>query len=113
LSAGFKDYNLQDQPGRISKDTSSGFVAVKPDFAWHILELSLPPRTSLPSTREILERTFEEVDEALEKSGLKRFTMSCLPQPTENVELVGLDRMADYTCSVRQSTGDNPFVDPL
>jgi len=113
----YKDHKLHDQPGRISKDTRAGYVAIKPDFAWHILEISLPPRPSITQMRELVEETLGEVDAALAAAGLKRLQISCLPHPPPQVDLVELERMSAFTQSVTQKAAEgssfDPFVDPL
>ena len=93
---GYSDLELQDQPGRVSKDTAHGFIAIKPDFAWHILEIALPPRHTLEELRHLLVETFKEVDRALAKCGLHRLDMSCLPDVPETMDLVELDRLSGY-----------------
>lgn len=93
---GYSDHDLKDQPGRVSKDTSNGFIAIKPDFAWHILEIALPPRNLVSDIKNLLESTFAQVDAALAKVGLERLDMSCLPDVPEKMELVALDRLSGY-----------------
>jgi hypothetical protein len=113
--SGYKDHKLHDQPGRISKDTQSGFIAVKPDFAWHILEVSLPPRSNVTEQAVMIENVLAEIDDALSQHELKRLTISCLPGP-QKVDLVGQERLSDFTRAVHQQSGDggarNPFCDP-
>jgi hypothetical protein len=94
--AAYHDRSLKDQPGRVSKDTERGFIAIKPDFAWHILEIALPPRHSTEEIRSLLEKTFAEVDAALAKVGLERLDISCLPDVPEAMELVELDRLSGF-----------------
>lgn len=110
---GYKEHNLQDQPGRISKDTTTGFVAIKPDFAWHILEISLPPRKNLQAIAKLFDTVISEVDDALKAASLKRMQFSALPEAPQKMELVALARMTDFSRSVRQKDNSNPFVDPL
>lgn len=112
-SAGYKDRNLPDQPGRISKDTSSGFIAIKPDFAWHILEISLPPRGSLSELRNLITDTFKDIDAALTKVGLSRLKISCLPSAPKKFDLVELERLDDFTKLVGLRQDKSPFVDPF
>jgi len=92
-NSGYTDRNLADQPGRISKDTEAGFIAIKPDFAWHILEVALPPRRDLDSIYSLLKSTLADIDRALGSVGLERLDMSCLPDVPETMELVELDRL--------------------
>ena len=91
---GYKDRRLQDQPGRVSMDTACGFIAIKPDFAWHILEISFPPRKSTTELRELLTSVFDQVDRALAQVGLERLDISALPDVPEKMELVELDRLS-------------------
>lgn len=95
-NCGYTDRSLKDQPGRVSKDTPSGFIAIKPDFAWHILEIALPPRSDVSQIRTLLEKTFAEVDAALKVVGLERIDLSCLPDVPEAMELVALDRLSGF-----------------
>ena len=92
--AGYKDHKLYDQPGRVSKDTENGFIAIKPDFAWHILEISFPPRKTSTELRELLTSVFDQVDRALAQVGLERLDISALPDVPEKMELVELDRLS-------------------
>ena len=106
---GYKDFGLKDQPGRVSKETDRGFIAIKPDFAWHILEIALPPRHSLEDIKELLETTLFEVDQALAKFGLERLDLSCLPDVPDKMDLVELDRLRGYSTaskSASQKYGD-------
>ena len=109
---GYKDYQLVDQPGRVSLDTEHGFVAIKPDFAWHILEISLPPRSSLDSLRLLLTRVFSQVDRALAKVGLERLDISCLDHIPENIELVELDRLGQISKTFKPQSFDRPTQNP-
>jgi hypothetical protein len=111
--AGYQPLEIADQPGRIGKDTKTGFIAIKPDFAWHILEVSLPPRRNLIEIQELIESVLREIDRALEKAFLRRLTISSLPRPPKSMELVDMARMQGFTSSVRQKNGDNPFLDPM
>ncbi len=110
--SGYKDRHLPDQPGRVSRDTEQGFVAIKPDFAWHILEISLPPRGKLAELRTLMEKVFAEVDAALAKVNLVRLDRSSLPDVPEHIELVELDRLGMFTTAVKQRSSDNPFINP-
>jgi hypothetical protein len=93
---GYVDRMLPDQPGRVSKDTESGFIAIKPDFAWHILEVAFPPRSGLEDIRSLLETTLREIDTALAAVGLQRLDRSCLPDIPEEIDLVGLKRLEGH-----------------
>ncbi len=110
---GYMDHGLHDQPGRVSKDTEAGFIAIKPDFAWHILEISFPPRKSSQGLRNIMTKVFSEVDDALDKVGLERLDISALPSSPEIIDLVELDRLRSFSESVEQKTEKNPFLDPF
>ncbi len=110
--AGYKDYNLHDQPGRVSRDTELGFIAIKPDFAWHILEISLPPRKKIEDLRTLLQTVFGEVDRALAKVGLERLDISCLPEVPEKMELVELDRLNQIANTFNQKVSGKPTIDP-
>ncbi len=107
--SGYHDRDLKDQPGRISKDTERGFIAIKPDFAWHILEIALPPRRAIEDIRTLLDKTFAEVDAALAKVGLERLDMSCLPDVPVKMELVELDRLSSHVGILEKNATDSPF----
>ena len=109
---GYVDWNLPDQPGRISKDTEFGFIAIKPDFAWHILEISLPPRRSSSEIRSLLRNVFLEVDEALASLGMERLDLSCLPVPPKSMEHVSLNRLREISTTFRQKSAVKPTQDP-
>ncbi|MCX6119881.1 MAG: hypothetical protein NT027_20290 [Proteobacteria bacterium] len=109
-NSGYVDRQLKDQPGRVSKDTSNGFIAIKPDFAWHILEIALPPRHTIPEIRALLESTFHDVDQALAKVGLERLDLSCLPDVPEKMDLVELDRLSGYQVESKQHSSCNALA---
>lgn len=109
---GYIDRHLPDQPGRLSKDTELGFVTVKPDFAWHILEISLPPRKNTEEIRTLLTTVFNEIDEALAAVGLERLDLSCLPSTPKNMELVSLNRLGEIASTFRQRSTTKPTQDP-
>lgn len=105
--AGYRDFNLPDQPGRVSRDTPWGFIAVKPDFAWHILEMSLPPRRDLADLKSLMEDVFAEVDRSLHAVGLVRLDMSALPNIPEKMDLVQFERLAgSEECLVQEDGSD-------
>ncbi len=109
----YMDRDLTDQPGRVSKDTENGFISIKPDFAWHILEISFPPRKSTQGLRDILVKVFFELDCVLAKAGMKRLDLSALPSLPVTMELVELDRMQSFTESVEQKSEISPFFEPF
>lgn len=90
----YVDRQLPDQPGRVSRDTESGFITIKPDFAWHILEISFPPRANTNQLRDLLTSVTREVDDALARVGLCRLDLSCLSDPPAEMDFVPLDRLA-------------------
>jgi hypothetical protein len=110
---GYKDRNLANQPGRVSKDTEQGFIAIKPDFAWHILEISLPPRKNLEALNEILDQTIFEVDCCLKNVNLARLNLSCLPDVPEGPELVDLDRLKGHIDSLKAHNSGSIYSVPI
>lgn len=110
---GYKDRQLQDQPGRISKDTDCGFVTIKPDFAWHILEVSLPPRQTIEEIHHLLSSVLDEVDDALTAVNLERLDISCLPMPPKRMDLVSLPRLQNITQTFAQKNTSRPTQDPF
>lgn len=112
-SYGYKDRNLVNQPGRISRDTEWGFITIKPDFAWHILEISFPPRRTTVELRSLLVSVIMEVDAVLAEEGLKRLDLSCLPEVPKEMDLVELDRLAASTDMMRTVAANGPMFDPL
>lgn len=109
---GYVDRNLPDQPGRISKDTTLGFVAIKPDFAWHILEIALPPRHATTDVVDLLAATLKGVDQALAEQGLVRLPISCLPDVPEEMELVDLQRLRGFAGAIANRTVHSAFAHP-
>ena len=109
---GYRDRGLNDQPGRVSRDTESGFVVIKPDFAWHILEISLPPRKTPEEIRQLLVTIFHEVDSALSKAKLERLDISCLPYRPRNMDLVKLDRLGQISETFQPRRIDRATQDP-
>jgi len=109
---GYHDRGLPDQPGRVSRDTDSGFVVIKPDFAWHILEISLPPRKTPGEISQLLYNVLHEVDCALSKAKLKRLDISCLPDRPKSMDLVKLDRLGQISQTFQPRRSDRPTQDP-
>jgi hypothetical protein len=109
---GYFDRGLRDQPGRISRDVDSGFIVIKPDFAWHILEVSLPPCKSLDELESLLTNVLCSVDAALGKFGLKRLDLSCLSDPPPSIDLVNLDRLEQISETFKPKRVDRPTQDP-
>ena len=109
----YVDRGFADQPGRISKDTEFGYVTIKPDFAWHILEVSLPPRRSLSDLKDLLMQIFSEVDEALAAVNLERLDLSCLPTPPKNMDLVSMPRLRGITNTFMVKSDRRPTQDPF
>jgi hypothetical protein len=109
---GYRDWVLYDQPGRISRDTDIGFVVIKPDFAWHILEVSLPPRNSVNQVAKLLVEVLGEIDEVLAKFGLERLDVSCLSDPPPKMDLVQLDRLGQIADTFMAKKSDQPTIDP-
>jgi hypothetical protein len=110
---GYTDHNLKDQPGRVSKDTKLGFIAIKPDFAWHILEIALPPRHETSEIRDLLVSTFRDVDKALARVGLERLDLSCLPDVPEKMELVELDRLSAHVTLLKEHSDGSQYAIPV
>ncbi|MEI6398838.1 MAG: hypothetical protein WCO71_08720 [Pseudomonadota bacterium] len=109
----YKDRNLLNQPGRVSKDTERGFIAIKPDFAWHILEISLPPRKDLNALKNLLDRTIFEVDACLAKANLTRLNLSCLPDVPQDAELVDLDRLRGHIDTLKNQDSVSIYSVPI
>lgn len=109
---GYIDRGLPDQPGRISRDVDAGFIVIKPDFAWHILEVSLPPFKSLGELKTLLTDVLYSVDYALAKFGLKRLDLSCLSDPPSSIDLVKLDRLGQISETFKPKRADRPTQDP-
>ena len=109
---GYIDRGLPDQPGRISRDVDMGFVVIKPDFAWHILEVSLPPCKSLDEIETLLQDVLCTVDAVLAKFGLERLDLSCLSDPPSSIDLVKLDRLGQISETFKPKTAERPTQDP-
>jgi hypothetical protein len=109
---GYKERCLVDQPGRVSRDTDVGFICIKPDYAWHILEISFPPRPGTRELRPLLTSVLAEVDAALAKEGMVRLDLSCLPEPPAEMDLVKLDRLVSADTSCNQKIEGQPTTDP-
>ena len=109
---GFSAINAPTQLGRVSKDTEFGFIAVKPDFAWHILEIALPPRGNLLELTALLEKVLFEIDSALKKSGLSRLNLSCLPDVPVTMDLVELDRLRGHINVLQKQKIDSMYAVP-
>jgi hypothetical protein len=101
------------QVGRVSKDTSLGFVAIKPDFAWHILEIAFPPRSNLEELEVVVDSILFQVDEALNVYGLQRLDLSCLPRVPAYIELVELARLSGHIDLLRNQSDESIYSNPL
>lgn len=109
----YSSHRFASSPGRISKDTESGFIAIKPDFTWHILEVVLPPRHLITAIKELLTKTLAEVDMALATHGLRRLDRSCLPQVPDEACLVQLDRLSGHLNLISQHKSKSIYKQPL
>ena len=112
VDSGYKNWNLRDQPGRISKDTDFGFIIIKPDYAWHILEIAFPPRKTTESLRTLISEVLRGLDLALQSEGLRRLDISCLPHAPDTMDLVELDRISLHAKCVKQKIVGRPTIDP-
>jgi hypothetical protein len=110
---GYVDRGLPDQPGRVSKDAPGGYIIIKPDFAWHILEISLPPVRAILELRSILNQVLSEIDVCLKDAGLTRIDSSCLKDPPVDLELVELKRLQDSSRLLRPACEKKPTQNPL
>jgi len=81
---------------RISKDTEWGFVTIKPDFGFHILEISYPPRGCPRELRVLIKRTLTEVDEALDQIDFERAPYGVVRNPEFAFECVQIDRLKNF-----------------
>lgn len=110
---GYRNRNLPDQPARVSKDTPLGFVAIKPDFAWHILEIAFPPRHDTLAVAALIKATLDEVDRVLFEQGLVRLPISCLPDVPEEMELVDLKRLREHVDVLARQATSHPWSQSL
>lgn len=77
-------------------ETRQGYIAVKPDFAFHILEVSLPPRSDLRESADLIHSTLESIDRSLASVGLQRSEQSVVQDPNIPFDLVPNPRLAGY-----------------
>lgn len=90
---------------RMSKDTPPGFVVIKPDFAFHILEIALPVRSCPGELRALIDGLLIEVDSALEYLGYERFTRGvCEGAAYCDFDLVNLKGHAELVAALKSNT---------
>ena len=77
---------------RINKDTKFGFISIKPDFAYSVLEISFPPRASVNDLKNLLQSTIDQIDEGLLKLGYRRATYSVVPHAPYKYDLLEMER---------------------
>jgi hypothetical protein len=80
----------------LGQDTSSGYISIKPDFAMHLLEVSLPPRRNEEELRALLQQTLRVLDESLAEAGLYRDERSIVSDPGARFELAEVGRLRGY-----------------
>ena len=106
---GYAKYETADHHWKVSKDTELGYIMVKPDFAFHILEITLPPRSDLVVLADMLKNVLQEVDSCLDKLGFERLRDSFLDLNISEMELVKIPRYEDYLNYSREHSGQNRF----
>ncbi|MBF0207930.1 MAG: hypothetical protein HQK53_13710 [Oligoflexia bacterium] len=101
---GFKNRGLGDQQYRVSKDIENGFIAIKPDFAFHILELAFPPFNSIETFSKILNETTWLIDSILQQQNLTRIN-SFIINPNlidEDKSFVNQERLDGYISIIKE-----------
>lgn len=80
----------------IGIDTHLGFISIKPDFAYNILEVSFPPRNSPSELFELIDSTLIFLDKILNSQRVFRQPTSVLNNPNLDFEFVHLPRLKNY-----------------
>jgi hypothetical protein len=114
---GFNRLYSQGQTARISRDLAPGYIVVEPDFAYHLLEIALPPRRDPGEIRQILDLTLAQTDAALATLGFRRLAQGVIENPNQIsfdcVNLSRLDGFVDGLIKARNSgKTDSPFFLP-
>lgn len=91
---GFNRQFSRGQTARISRDASPGFIVIEPDFAYHLLEVALPPRLDPTELLNMLESTLSTIDEVLAAMGFQRLRTGILTDPPgDDFDRVNLQRL--------------------
>ena len=92
---GYKNFHQQNEDS-ISLDTELGFICIKPDFSYNILEVAFPPRGTIKELKDMLQRTFDQIDDCLEVEGFVRAKFAVVPTTPARYDLVEQARHAKW-----------------
>jgi hypothetical protein len=109
---GYKSRSVDDI-ARLSIDTELGFVCIKPDFAYNILEISYPPRRAPDELRDLIEKITDQIDTSLSEIGFTRAESSVVPRTPFNFDLVEFERHSLWlTFFTKRNEKSSPFFFP-
>jgi hypothetical protein len=109
---GFKVLTPRDS-FRLSMETKVGYVTVKPDFAFHLVEISLPPRGSPSELAQLITFILDRLDQALARLKFRRATYSAYPKSSIRYDMVESDRLARFMKYAESAQiGGSPFSNP-
>jgi hypothetical protein len=109
---GFEARTLSD-PFRVGMETEMGYITLKPDFAYHLVEISLPPRKRAEDLELLIHSTLNRLDLALTHFGYRRAAYSTYPTSTIQYDMVQTERLIafmDYARSIKSQ--QSPFSNP-
>ena len=106
---GYAKYESVAHHWRVSKDTELGYIVIKPDFAFHVLEIALPPRSDLAVMTNLLNEVLQEVDSCIDDLGFERLSESFLHLNPSELELVETARLEGYLECLQDQARKNEF----
>ncbi len=111
VKVGFKkNMSPNAHPYRVSKDTEVGFLSITPDFAFHIVEIALPPRADINSLTSLFSETLELLDLALGSLGFERSKSSYIPCEKSAYDLVELHEHKSFSETSRVNVSNEFFT---
>jgi len=106
-SFGFSKVSGISDQYRIGKDFKNGFVAIKPDFVFHILEIAFLPMNSFEDFAVIYTELLQNIDCVLLDLGYKRSHKTfAFPLKESEFEFVDLDRLKGSSDLIKKFNED-------
>ncbi len=100
-------------PYRFSIDDEFGYVSIRPDFSFHILEISFSPVNSAQALAKQFQFWITTLDNILSQAGLKRFQKSYWEGLLVRDNIVALDRLKGHVemLDKRRQKNASPLCD--
>ena len=108
---GYSCKNTESNPWCFVKEKQVGYIAIKPDFAFHILEIALPPRSDLMVLTNLLKDVLQEVDVCLAELDFERCHESFLLVDPADFDLVEMPRLEGHLDCLQHKSSQGEFAD--